>query len=230
MMSSGLQEGLAGGCHASLEMAPFSRFMSRGRQPRRRPSYVVQTFVRGAGLRTWRRTSYVAQNSVRGAGLRTWRRTSYVAQDFRLRAELRRTRRSLGGGGQSCDPSFTDRRTRPHRGRRMSNGPLPGRRGTQSRAGPDHASSLYWWLMTFRDRLIATIQAARPVLEDPGVLVVGSEVPNLLEPGAAARPPLARRSLQGEDVAQNFSSAEYRSSSLPASPSRDSLSRSTRAQ
>ena len=40
--------------------------------------------------------------------------------------------------------------------------------------------------MTFRDRLIATIQAARPVLEDPGVLVVGSEVPNLLEPGAAA--------------------------------------------
>lgn len=40
--------------------------------------------------------------------------------------------------------------------------------------------------MTFRDRLIATIRAARPVLESPGVLVVGSEVPNLLEPGAAA--------------------------------------------
>ena len=40
--------------------------------------------------------------------------------------------------------------------------------------------------MAFRDRLIATIQAARPVLEHPGVLVVGSEVPNLLEPGAAA--------------------------------------------
>jgi hypothetical protein len=40
--------------------------------------------------------------------------------------------------------------------------------------------------MAFRDRLLATIQAARPVLEDPGVLVVGSEVPNLLEPGAAA--------------------------------------------
>jgi hypothetical protein len=33
---------------------------------------------------------------------------------------------------------------------------------------------------------LATIRAARPVLEDPGVLVVGSEVPNLLEPGAAA--------------------------------------------
>ena len=40
--------------------------------------------------------------------------------------------------------------------------------------------------MTFRDRLLATIRAARPVLESPGVLVIGSEVPNLLEPGAAA--------------------------------------------
>ncbi len=40
--------------------------------------------------------------------------------------------------------------------------------------------------MTFRDRLLATIRAARPVLEAPGVLVVGSEVPNLLEPGAAS--------------------------------------------
>ncbi len=40
--------------------------------------------------------------------------------------------------------------------------------------------------MTFRDRLIATIRAARPVLESPGALVVGSEVPNLREAGAAA--------------------------------------------
>jgi hypothetical protein len=40
--------------------------------------------------------------------------------------------------------------------------------------------------VTFRDRLIATIRAARPVLEGPGVLVVGSEVPNLMEAGAAA--------------------------------------------
>jgi hypothetical protein len=40
--------------------------------------------------------------------------------------------------------------------------------------------------VTFRDRLIATIRAARPILETPGVLVVGSEVPNLLEAGAAA--------------------------------------------
>jgi hypothetical protein len=40
--------------------------------------------------------------------------------------------------------------------------------------------------VTFRDRLVATIRAARPALEAPGVLVVGSEVPNLLEAGAAA--------------------------------------------
>lgn len=40
--------------------------------------------------------------------------------------------------------------------------------------------------VAFRDRLLATIRAARPVLSSPGVLVVGSEVPNLLEPGAAA--------------------------------------------
>lgn len=40
--------------------------------------------------------------------------------------------------------------------------------------------------MTFRDRLVATIRAARPILETDGVLVVGSEVPNLLEPGFAA--------------------------------------------
>jgi hypothetical protein len=40
--------------------------------------------------------------------------------------------------------------------------------------------------VSFRDRLVATIRAARPVLEQGGVLVVGSEVPNLLEPGAAA--------------------------------------------
>ena len=33
---------------------------------------------------------------------------------------------------------------------------------------------------------MATIRAAQPVLELPDVLVVGSEVPNLLEPGAAA--------------------------------------------
>ncbi|HLE68049.1 MAG TPA: hypothetical protein VJH87_00080 [Vicinamibacteria bacterium] len=40
--------------------------------------------------------------------------------------------------------------------------------------------------MAFRDRLVATLRAVAPVLGEPGVLVVGSEVPNLLEPGAAA--------------------------------------------
>lgn len=40
--------------------------------------------------------------------------------------------------------------------------------------------------MSFRDRLMATIAAARPVLEAPDVLVVGSEVPNLLQPDAAS--------------------------------------------
>jgi len=32
----------------------------------------------------------------------------------------------------------------------------------------------------FRDRLLATLRATRPVLSEPGVVVVGSEVPNLL--------------------------------------------------
>ncbi len=40
--------------------------------------------------------------------------------------------------------------------------------------------------MEFRERLIATLRAAQPVLDVPGVLVAGSEVPNLLERGAAA--------------------------------------------
>jgi hypothetical protein len=40
--------------------------------------------------------------------------------------------------------------------------------------------------VSFRDQLIATLRAISPVLEEPGVLVVGSEVPNLLETGAAS--------------------------------------------
>ncbi len=40
--------------------------------------------------------------------------------------------------------------------------------------------------MEFRRRLLRTLESIRPVLEEPGVLVVGSEVPNLLEPNAAA--------------------------------------------
>lgn len=40
--------------------------------------------------------------------------------------------------------------------------------------------------MTFRDRLLATVRAARPVLASTGAVIVGSEVPNLLQPGAAS--------------------------------------------
>lgn len=40
--------------------------------------------------------------------------------------------------------------------------------------------------MKFRDRLVGTLRCIRPLFDIPGVLVVGSEVPNLLEPGAAS--------------------------------------------
>jgi hypothetical protein len=40
--------------------------------------------------------------------------------------------------------------------------------------------------MSFRERLLATLRAASPVFDAPGVVVIGSQVPNLLEPGAAA--------------------------------------------
>lgn len=40
--------------------------------------------------------------------------------------------------------------------------------------------------MSFRDRLIATLRAVEPILNVEGVLVAGSEVPNLLEVGAAS--------------------------------------------
>ena len=38
--------------------------------------------------------------------------------------------------------------------------------------------------MSFRDRLIASLQAAQDVLNVPGVMVAGSQVPNLLQPDA----------------------------------------------
>lgn len=44
----------------------------------------------------------------------------------------------------------------------------------------------YTRCVEFRERLWGTIAAVRPILEEPGVLVVGSEVPNLLEPDAAS--------------------------------------------
>ncbi len=40
--------------------------------------------------------------------------------------------------------------------------------------------------MTFRDKLLRTLTELRGVLEEPGVLIVGSEVPNLLQPDAAS--------------------------------------------
>jgi hypothetical protein len=40
--------------------------------------------------------------------------------------------------------------------------------------------------MTFRDRLIGSLRVMQPVLDVPGVLVGGSQVPNLLEPAAAS--------------------------------------------
>jgi len=40
--------------------------------------------------------------------------------------------------------------------------------------------------MSFRERLLATLRALAPLFEEPGLMVVGSEVPNLLQPGAAA--------------------------------------------
>jgi hypothetical protein len=40
--------------------------------------------------------------------------------------------------------------------------------------------------VTFREKLVETLRAIRPILEIPGVLVVGSDVPNLLEPNAAS--------------------------------------------
>jgi hypothetical protein len=40
--------------------------------------------------------------------------------------------------------------------------------------------------VSFRDRLLNTLRSCRAVLEVPGVLVGGSEVPNLLEQGAAS--------------------------------------------
>jgi len=38
----------------------------------------------------------------------------------------------------------------------------------------------------FRQRLLATLRAAEPVLSVPGVLVIGSELPNLWQPGVAS--------------------------------------------
>jgi hypothetical protein len=41
-----------------------------------------------------------------------------------------------------------------------------------------------FWIVSFRERLLATLHAVRPVLDEPGIMVAGSQVPNLLEPDA----------------------------------------------
>lgn len=57
-------------------------------------------------------------------------------------------------------------------------------------AGEDHSTGgnrgLRFSAVDFRSRLLATLRAIEPVLQEPGVLVGGSEVPNLLEVGARA--------------------------------------------
>lgn len=52
--------------------------------------------------------------------------------------------------------------------------------------------------MTFRDRLLATLRAIRPVLEVPGIMVVGSEVPNLLQPDDAEELGILYRALRAD--------------------------------
>lgn len=44
----------------------------------------------------------------------------------------------------------------------------------------------YTAVVEFRRRLLRTLETIQPVLDESGVLVVGSEVPNLLEPNSAA--------------------------------------------
>jgi hypothetical protein len=40
--------------------------------------------------------------------------------------------------------------------------------------------------LVFRTRLLQTLRAMHSILDEPGILIAGSEVPNLLEPGLAA--------------------------------------------
>lgn len=48
------------------------------------------------------------------------------------------------------------------------------------------ACAPYTFLVNFRSRLLRTLEAIQGVLEEPGVLVVDWEVPNLLETNAAS--------------------------------------------
>ena len=44
----------------------------------------------------------------------------------------------------------------------------------------------YTHSMEFRAKLLSTLKAVQSVLNVPGVMVIGSEVPNLLQPDAAS--------------------------------------------
>jgi hypothetical protein len=63
---------------------------------------------------------------------------------------------------------------------RVNQSPVPSRPGCVSGAWDIYSESG----IDFRKRLLATLRAIDPVLREPGILVVGSEVPNLLEPDA----------------------------------------------
>ena len=59
--------------------------------------------------------------------------------------------------------------------------------------------------MKFRDRLLGTLRALQPILEEPGVMVVDSEVPNLLEPDASSTLVVS----QDVDIAVRVDRARY---------------------
>lgn len=65
--------------------------------------------------------------------------------------------------------------------------PPAGTFATQARMSMSMLGRLAWYTcwVTFRDRLLATLRAIQPILDVRGVLVAGSEVPNLLEAKAA---------------------------------------------
>jgi hypothetical protein len=57
----------------------------------------------------------------------------------------------------------------------------------QTRSRGPWCRALYCLPMaSFRDRLVATLRAVEPILKVPDVLVAGSQLPNLLQPNAAA--------------------------------------------
>jgi len=49
-----------------------------------------------------------------------------------------------------------------------------------------HQPDRYTQVVEFRTRLLSTLKAMQSVLEVPGIMVIGSEVPNLLQPEAEA--------------------------------------------